>query len=696
VTGQSIGAELEERVNKIKKDLHARIQSDETLNQSERQYRDVLSGIEDGYYEVDIAGNLTFFNDSLCKIYGYTRDELMGMNNREYMSPETVKKTYEIFNRVYKTGESTKIFDWEFIKKDGTKIDVEISVSRIKSSEEEAIGFRGIVRDIGERKRIEAELQKAHSELERRVEERTGDLIKINKRLEQEIAERKQIEAALRESEKKFRTFVEITPLGISLIGENGFYKYINPQFTRIFGYTIEDIPTGTDWFNKAFPNNDYRQKVIETWIEDRKQIIVGQARPRIFSVTCKDRSRKEIHFRPVTMENLDQFVICEDITEKSKLESQLQQVQKFEAIGTLAGGVAHDFNNLLMGIQGRTSLLSLDLEPAHPHCEHIQAIEEYIRSATGLTKQLLGFARGGKYEVKPVDMNELVLGTSAMFGRTKKEIRIHAKCQQESLVVEADRGQIEQVFLNMYVNAWQAMPPDGGELYLETKVVTIDNAHCKPLQAKPGRYVKVSITDTGSGMDEATRLQIFDPFFTTKEKGRGTGLGMASAYGIIKNHGGMITVYSEIGLGTTFNIYLPVSDRGVLRKIPREAGLIKGSETILLVDDEEMVIDVCQALLERLGYRVIVSRGGQDAVKVITDMGNEIDMVILDLIMPGMDGGTTFDSIREIYPGMPVLLSSGYAINGHADKIMRRGCNGFIQKPYNISELSQKVRKAG
>ncbi|MDO9109740.1 MAG: PAS domain S-box protein, partial [Desulfatirhabdiaceae bacterium] len=212
MTGQSIVAELEERVKKTEKDLHARIQSDETLNQSERQYRDVLSGIEDGYYEVDIAGNLTFFNDSLCKIYGYTRDELMGMNNREYMSPETVKKTYEIFNRVYKTGESTKIFDWEFINKDGTKIDVEISVSLIKISEEEAIGFRGIVRDIGERKRIEAELQKAHNELERRVEERAGDLIKINKRLEQEITERKQVEAALRESENKFRTFVEKTP----------------------------------------------------------------------------------------------------------------------------------------------------------------------------------------------------------------------------------------------------------------------------------------------------------------------------------------------------------------------------------------------------------------------------------------------------------------------------------------------------
>ncbi len=333
-----------------------------------------------------------------------------------------------------------------------------------------------------------------------------------------------------------------------------------------------------------------------------------------------------------------------------------------------------------------------MDLETSHPHLEHIQAIEEYIRSATNLTKQLLGFARGGKYEVNSVDMNELVLGSSAMFGRTKKEIRIHNKFQESPLVVEADRGQIEQVLLNLYVNAWQAMPPEGGDLYLETKIVTFDEAYCKAHQAAPGRYVEVSITDTGSGMDKATRQRIFDPFFTTKEKSRGTGLGLASAFGIIKNHGGVITVYSEVGHGTTFNIYLPVSDKEANREVPLEGGLIKGSANILLVDDEELIIDVGQAMLERLGYHVVVSRGGLEAIQMIKDIGTEINLVILDMIMPGMDGGTTFERIREIQPAMPVLLSSGYAINGQADKIMRRGCTGFIQKPYNISELSKKI----
>jgi len=222
---------------------------------------------------------------------------------------------------------------------------------------------------------------------------------------------------------------------------------------------------------------------------------------------------------------------------------------------------------------------------------------------------------------------------------------------------------------------------------------VTLDEVYCKLNQIDPGRYVNISITDSGTGMDEATRLQIFDPFFTTKVKNRGTGLGLASAFGIIKNHGGMITVHSKIGHGTTFNIYLPVSDKNAHQDILKEGELIMGSANILLVDDEEMIVDVGQAMLERLGYRVMTCRGGQEAVKTIEDRGNEIDLVILDMIMPGMDGGKTFDRIREIQPEMPVILSSGYAIDGHADKIMRRGCNGFIQKPYNISDISNKVR---
>jgi CheY-like chemotaxis protein len=279
------------------------------------------------------------------------------------------------------------------------------------------------------------------------------------------------------------------------------------------------------------------------------------------------------------------------------------------------------------------------------------------------------------------------------MFGRTKKEISVETKIHNAKIVVEVDRSQIEQVLLNIYVNAWQAMP-DGGTLKLETEDVTLDAKDCKPYQIEPGRYVHISVTDTGIGMDQKTIKRIFDPFFSTKEKTRGTGLGLASAYGIIKNHGGIINARSEIGSGTTFDIYLPVSEKIVDDEFISKKSISKGTETVLLVDDEDMIIDVGQALLTKLGYRVIGVHSGKEAVEVIHRQGDGVDLVILDMIMPKMDGGKTFDRIRDICPQIPVMLSSGYAMNSQAEKIMNRGCDGFIQKPFNIYELSQKIRK--
>jgi len=381
------------------------------------------------------------------------------------------------------------------------------------------------------------------------------------------------------------------------------------------------------------------------------------------------------------------------DITRMRQLETKLIQAQKLEAVGTLAGGLAHDFNNLLMGIQGRASLMATEIDAAHPLWEHVKGIEEYVRSATDLTSQLLGFARGGKYEVKPIDPNHLVDKTADLFARTKKEIRIHKKFAADAWVVETDGNQMEQVLLNLFVNAWQAMP-GGGDLYLRTENVILDETTTAPHSVAPGRYIRISATDTGVGMDEATRQRIFDPFFTTKTMGRGTGLGLASAYGIVKSHEGFISVYSEPGQGTTFNIYLPASGRELRREASAAAGFVRGSETVLLVDDEDMIIEVGKAMLEKLGYRVHVAKDGFQAVEAIRRKENEIDLVILDMIMPGMGGGGAFDRIREIQPAMPVILSSGYSLNGQANDIMQKGCDGFIKKPFNIDQLSQKIRK--
>jgi signal transduction histidine kinase/ActR/RegA family two-component response regulator len=375
------------------------------------------------------------------------------------------------------------------------------------------------------------------------------------------------------------------------------------------------------------------------------------------------------------------------------ELENKLQQVQKLEAMGTLAGGIAHDFNNLLMGIQGYTSLILLDTESIYPHYEKLKNIEQYVLRGAELTRQLLGFARGGRYEVKTRDLNEIVKKSSEMFGRTKKEITIHTNFQEGIWTVEVDQGQLEQVLLNLYVNASQAMP-GGGHLYLETHNVTLGYTDVAPYQNNPGRYVKLAVRDTGVGMDEKTRERIFDPFFTTKEMGRGTGLGLASAYGIIKSHGGIINAHSKKGEGSTFYIYLPASEKTIEREQSVIDTIINGKGKVLLIDDEEMIIKVAGGILHQLGYEVMVARSGREAVEIFQANKDNIDIVILDMIMPDMGGSETFDALKVIRPDIKVLLSSGYSVTGEASKILDRGCDGFIQKPFNIKQISHKIRE--
>jgi nitrogen-specific signal transduction histidine kinase/CheY-like chemotaxis protein len=396
------------------------------------------------------------------------------------------------------------------------------------------------------------------------------------------------------------------------------------------------------------------------------------------------------------------QGIVCValDITDRERTEAALREseqkvasFQRMEAIGTLAGGIAHDFNNLLMGIQGNASLMLYDIDSAHPHYDGLRQIEQLIKSGARLNSQLLGYARKGRYEVKPINLNQLVEQTTNTFGRAKKEIMIRQKLQQGLCAVEADQGQIEQVLMNLYVNAADAMP-DGGNLILKTVNVTHENMKGGLYNPKPGNYVLLEVTDTGIGMDKITKERIFDPFFTTKEMGRGTGLGLASVYGIIKGHGGYIDVYSEKGNGSTFNVYLPALDQKTHKYVETEMECIQGNGTVLLVDDEKAVLDVGAKLLKKLGYTILTAGVGREAVEVYKEDKENIDIVILDMIMPDMGGGEVYDRIREINPKVRVLLSSGYTIEGKATEILMRGCDGFIQKPFSIEELSERIKE--
>jgi len=389
---------------------------------------------------------------------------------------------------------------------------------------------------------------------------------------------------------------------------------------------------------------------------------------------------------------------IIRDITERrifeqqrAKLEKRLQKARKMEALGQLAGGIAHSFNNLLMAIQGNTSLMLLKTVSSHPHHDKLRSIEKQIRSASKLTAQLLGYAGKGRYEVKSLDLNQVVDETLELLGRTKMGVTIHKEFADGLFAIKADEAQLKQILFDLYLNAAEAMT-DSGDLILKTTNVTHEDIKDKEYDPKPGNYVLLTITDTGVGMDKSTMELIFDPFFTTKHMGMGTGLGLASAYGIIAGHGGYIDVESRKGNGSTFSIYFPASEEKV-REVLRSADEItKTTGTILLVDDEDMILKIEKKLLEALGHEVLTARNGKEAVEVYKKEWDKIDLVLMDMVMPNMGGGEAYDRMKEINSRVKVLLSSGYSLDGEAQKILARGCDGFIQKPCTIKELFEKI----
>ena len=646
------------------RDITERKRAEEALRESEERLRLQIERMPIALILWDHNFKVMTWNPAAESIFGYSSEEALGRHPYGMIVPQESQLIVDdVWGRLIE-GDTTAHSVNENNTKDGSLIICSWTNTPLKNHEGSIIGVLSMVQD---------------------------------------ITEQTHAEEALRQSEAKFRELADMLPQIVFETDVKGNLTFVNHNAFNTFGYTKDDVASGLNATQMIAPKDrnraaDRMRQIMRgpgdlLGSEYRALKKDGTEFPVIIYSTKFLCEGSPAGLRGIMIDITDRMRAEE---ERKNLQAQLIQAQKMEAIGTLAGGIAHNFNNILMGVQGRTSLMIMGKDPSDPDYEHLKGIEEYVKNAVELTRDLLGYARGGKYEVKPTDLNTLIKHENRMFGRTKREIRVHEKYEKDLWTVEVDQSQIKQALLNLYVNAWQAMPGEG-DLYIQTENATVDTEYIKPFDIAPGRYVKVSVTDTGAGMDAATRERIFDPFFSTKSLGQGSGLGLASVYGIIKNHGGFINVYSERGEGTTFNIYLPASEREAEEEGPRpERHEIQyGQGTVLLVDDEDMIVEVGQAMLEKLGYRAVTAGSGQGALDLYEKHREEIDLVILDMIMPDMGGGETYDRLREIDGDVKVILSSGYSIEGQAKEIMDRGCSGFIQKPFAMEELSRMVREA-
>ncbi len=646
------------------------------------------------------------------------------------------------------------------------------------------------------------------------------------KALEKETKKRMRLEQKIKESKEKYKILTEESLLGLALISEEGNYKYLNPKFVEMFGYTLEDIPTGKDWLRKAYPNKEYRNQVISTWVDDLKYATTGETRPRTFIVTCRDNTEKIIHFRPVSLKNGDHLVTYEDITdrrqaeealrkseerfhalfehmisgvavyeavdngenfvfkafnsaaeritnisknealgnrlldlfpnmdksgllgalnrvwktgqdehlppfyykdeiregwrenriyklpsgevvalfddvteqkqakeEKARLEDQFQQAQRMEAIATLAGGIAHQFNNALSPISVNLDMLEMDYPGNEKIANYTKQMKDSAHRMVLLTSQLLAYARGGKYRAKIISINDFVENTLPIIHHViNPDIEIKTDLIPYTLNIKADQTQIQMVLAAILTNASEAIEGKGF-IRISTKEEEIDKDFVKYHSVlKPGRYVCIKVEDNGKGVNKETRDKIFEPFFTTKFEGRG--LGMAAAFGIVRNHDGWISVYSEVGRGTVIRIYLPAIE--AQEKEPKKPKIepIKGSGTILLIEDEQVVMDVSRALLERLGYRVLGAMTGEEAVNTAKTFDGDIDLAILDIILPDMEGRAIYPLIMKSRPNLKVIVCSGYSIDGPAQEILDSGAQTFIQKPFTMAALAVKLKE--
>ncbi len=495
---------------------------------------------------------------------------------------------------------------------------------------------------------------------------------------------------------EQMKVVLESSPVGFGVI-QDRILGWANESFYEMLGYEVGSL--GGKNVSVLSPTQREYERVGNIFALGMEKYGVGVVETRLArkdgtAFDCRVRASLLYPGNP----ERGTVIVVTDISELKSLQIQLQQAQKMEAIGVLAGGISHDFNNILMGIQGHLSLMQIDLTAVEKMASHTRQIKKLVDTAAELTGRLLGFARGGKYQIALLDVNQVVKMALGIFTPSLKDIIVHESFEEKLHMVDGDHSQLEQVCLNLLINASQAMM-DRGDIFVGTQNFFITQDHGYPFEVMPGRYINITIKDTGIGMDTKIQKKIFDPFFSTKgiDDKKGRGLGLSTVFGIVKNHGGFITVRSEKGEGSTFKVFLPASNEVHIKNLPEETPSLdqmhKGSETVLLVDDEQEILNVGKNFLEKLGYTPLVAHNGLEAVELFQQHKNKISLVVLDLIMPVMDGKQAFAQIKAIKNDTRFIITTGYTVDEKLEDILHQGYHGFIQKPFSLYEFSKVIR---
>lgn len=655
----------------------------------------IIADMSDFLVLADREGKIVSVNKLVRRTLGYREGELEG-RSVEQLFPEGDRQMLNVEGIL--AGEDLRATELSLRTKGGELSPVSLTASALRSDNGAVEGVVFLGRDISMESAARHSLERAKENLEAEILARTQEL-------REEIEERQRAEEELQATTDRLKVLFEYAPDAIYLNDLKGAFVDGNRKAEEIAGYNKEEL-IGKNLFDlKLLPRSDLPRaaKLLGT------NVMGKPTGPDEFVLNRKDGTTVEVEIRtfPVRIGGKKLVLgVARDVTErrsaqqeKERLEDRLRQSQKLEAIGQLAGGVAHDFNNVLGAISGYAQMMRNVTRDNPKLAKYAETILSAAERAADLTAKLLAFARKGKFEITTVDLHEAIDDTIKILEHAlDKRIEVVQQLNAAPPTVLGDRSQIQNIVLNLAVNARDAMP-EGGTLTLTTELTHLDDPgpHAAPEAIAPGVYVKLTVTDTGGGIPEAIRERIFEPFFTTKEPGRGTGLGLASVYGIVKSHSGHIDVHSTPRKGTTFEVYLPSTKKPVTRDNAgnSEAKTGRGSGRILVVDDEDFMRNLSADLLENLGYTVQTCADGEEAIGVYRKNHERIDVVLLDLIMPRLGGLECFARLKEIDPEVKVIVSSGYAVDEEAERVLAAGVAGFVKKPFGLSELARSVAEA-